>query len=393
MSKDDDILKYTPPTRLKLAACIALIGAAGIVAFGIVSRDHASAGLAIATTAQAVPTVNLVTPSAGGARDLVLPGDVRAFNEAPIYAQVSGYLQDWYVDIGTKVKAGQMLALIETPDLDQQLAQAQANLETAIANAHLAATTAQRWNALLAQDAVSQQDADDKNGALQANIAELAAGHAEVQRLQAMEAFKRITAPFDGVVTSRSTDIGALISVGTPNQPPLFTVDDEHRLRIYVSVPQAYSADIKPGMTARFTVPEYPGQSFTATLDSTAEAINANTGTLLVQFQTDNTSHQLQPGDYAQVKFNLPADTGALTLPSSALMFRDAGMEVATLGPNNRVRLQAVTLGRDFGPTVEIATGLNASDRVINDPPDVLRTGDVVQIAPSTAYASPGSHE
>ena len=316
----------------------------------------------------------------------MLPGDIRAFNEAPIYAQVSGYLQSWSADIGTPVKAGQVLALIETPDLDQQLAQAQANLDTAIANAHLAATTAQRWNALLAQDAVSQQDADDKNGALQANIAEVAAGRADVQRLQAMEAFKRITAPFDGVVTSRSTDIGALISVGSPNQAPLFTVDDEHRLRIYVNVPQAYSADIKPGMTAQFTVPEYPGQSFTATLASTARAINANNGTLLVQFQTDNAEHKLQPGDYAQVKFNLPADAGALLLPSGALMFRDTGMQVAILDPNNRVRLQTVTLGRDFGTHVEIATGLKAGDRVINDPPDLLRTGDLVQIAP-------GSHD
>jgi RND family efflux transporter MFP subunit len=382
MSEDDDILKYTPPKRLKLVGVIVLVAACGIVVSGIVSRERASATLAEATTAQAVPTVNLVSPSYGGVRNLVLPGDIRAFNEAPIYAQVSGYLQNWYVDIGTPVKAGQVLALIETPDLDQQLAQAQANLDTAIANAHLAATTAQRWNALLAQDAVSQQDADDKNGALQANIAEVAAGRADVQRLQAMEAFKRITAPFDGVVTSRSTDIGALISVGSPNQAPLFTVDDEHRLRIYVNVPQAYSADIKPGMTAQFTVPEYPGQSFTATLASTARAINANNGTLLVQFQTDNAEHKLQPGDYAQVKFNLPADAGALILPSGALMFRDAGMQVAILGADNRVRLQTVTLGRDFGTHVEIATGLKAGDRVINDPPDLLRTGDLVQIAP-----------
>src|SRR5271154_3206058 len=294
MSEDDDILKYTPPKRLKLVGVIVLVAACGIVVSGIVSRERASATLAEATTAQAVPTVNLVSPSYGGVRNLVLPGDIRAFNEAPIYAQVSGYLQNWTADIGAPVKAGQVLALIETPDLDQQLAQAQANLDTAIANAHLATTTAQRWNALLAQDAVPNQDAEKKNGPLQANIAEVAAGRADVQRLQAMEAFKRITAPFDGVVTSRSTDIGALISVGSPNQAPLFTVDDEHRLRIYVHVPQAYSADIKPGMIAQFSVPEYPGQSFTATLASTARAINASNGTLLVQFQMDNAEHKLQ---------------------------------------------------------------------------------------------------
>jgi RND family efflux transporter MFP subunit len=206
------------------------------------------------------------------------------------------------------------------------------------------------------------------------------AARANVDRLLAQEAFKRITAPFAGVVTSRSTDVGALISVGSPNQTPLFTVDDEHRLRIYVAVPQVYSAEIKPGMKATFIVPEYPGQSFTATLASTASAINTGSGTLLVQFQTDNPKNLLQPGDYAQVHIALPPNPKAFMLPSSALMFRDGGMQVATIGADGRVVMKPVTIGRDFGATVEIAYGVNHADRVINNPPDALEQGDAVNV-------------
>jgi len=379
MPEDEDMLRYTVPKRLRLAGVIVLCVALVIVVFGIISRVTARQSLAAATQAAAVPTVAIVHPTGGGARSLVLPGDVRAYDEAPIYAQVSGYLQNWYVDIGTPVQAGQLLAVIETPDLDQQLVQAQADLQTAVANEKLAALTAERWDALLKQDAVSQQDADDKNGALQADEAQVAAARANVQRLMASEVFKRITAPFAGVVTSRSTDIGALITTGGPAQAPLFTVDDEHRLRIYVSVPQAYTSEVKRGMQAQFTVPEYPGEMFTATLVSTADAIDIGTGTLLVQLQTDNPGLRLHPGDYAQVHFNLAPDTRAIIIPSSALLFRDAGMEVAVLGPGNRVVLKAITLGRDFGTTVEIASGLSARDAVINNPPDVLRAGDLVK--------------
>jgi RND family efflux transporter MFP subunit len=379
MPEDEDMLRYTVPKRLRLAGVIVLCVALVIVVFGIISRVTARQSLAAATQAAAVPTVAIVHPTGGGARSLVLPGDVRAYDEAPIYAQVSGYLQNWYVDIGTPVQAGQLLAVIETPDLDQQLVQAQADLQTAVANEKLAALTAERWDALLKQDAVSQQDADDKNGALQADEAQVAAARANVQRLMASEVFKRITAPFAGVVTSRSTDIGALITTGGPAQAPLFTVDDEHRLRIYVSVPQAYTSEVKRGMQAQFTVPEYPGEMFTATLVSTADAIDIGTGTLLVQLQTDNPGLRLHPGDYAQVHFNLAPDTRAIIIPSSALLFRDAGMEVAVLGPGNHVVLKAVTLGRDFGTTVEIASGLSARDAVINNPPDVLRAGDLVK--------------
>ena len=389
---EPDALRYTPPKGLKLFGVVMLIVAICVIAFGVVDRLRASQQLAVATAAASIPTVNIVQPEVGGQRALVLPGELRAFYEAPIYAQVSGYLQNWYADIGTRVQAGQLLADISTPDLDQQLLQAQADLQVAVANEQLAAVTAKRWDALLAQDAVSQQDADDRNADLQARIAEVAAARANVQRLQAMEAFKRIVAPFAGVVTSRSTDVGALISVGSPNQRPLFTVDDERRLRIYVDVPQLYTADVKPGMPATFTVPQYPQKTFRAVLTSTADAIATSSGTLLVQFQIDNKGGLLRPGDYAQVHIALSEHDEAITVPASALMFRDSGMEVAILGPRNHVAIRHVSLGRDFGTTVEIADGLDRDDWVIDNPPDTLEAGDVVRaVKLKTASVSGGN--
>jgi RND family efflux transporter MFP subunit len=281
-----------------------------------------------------------------------------------------------------------VLAVIETPDLDQQLVQAKADLASADANEALAATTARRWNELLEKDAVSQQDADDKNGDLAAKVAAVQAASANVERLQALEGFKQVLAPFDGVVTARNIDVGALVSVGSPSQAPLFMVDDVHRLRIYVEVPQVYSAEVKTGEAATFTVPEYPGQHFTAALASTAGAIDPVSGALLVQFQTDNSAGLLHPGDYAQVHIDLPVDTQAVTVPPSALVFRDAGMEVATLGPGNHVVLKQVEIGRDLGTVVEISSGLTHADKVIDNPPDSLQQGDLVRLAnPSGANA------
>jgi RND family efflux transporter MFP subunit len=334
------------------------------------------------TEAQAVPTVTLIAPTpANGEQDLVLPGHVQAFYDAQIHARVSGYLKRWYQDIGAQVKAGQVLADIDTPELDQQLAQAQANLSIAKANQRLAVTTAGRWTSLLASDAVSKQEADEKSGDLDAKTSVVKAAEAEVHRLQALEAFKRITAPFDGVVTGRTTDIGALIAAGTPNDPGLFTVADVHRLRIYVKAPQAYSADIHPGMIATLTVPEHPGQTFTATLASTNGAVSDQSGTMLVELQIDNAGGLLKPGDYAQVRFGLPAAVGTVRLPASALMFRRGGMAVATLGANNRVVMRPIAIARDLGSVVEIASGLAPGDRVIDSPPDSLTGGEVVRIA------------
>jgi multidrug efflux system membrane fusion protein len=378
--EEHDPLRYTPPKRLKLAGLILLCVFLAILAWGLISRLTASHQLAGNTQNAAIPVVGLINPqSNGGPRSLVLPGNVNAFFQAPIYAQVSGYLKQWNYDIGAPVRAGAVLAVVDTPNLDQQLLQAKANLASAMANEQLAASTARRWNALLAKDAVSQQDADEKNADLAARLASVDAARANVHGLQALAAFKEILAPFNGVVTARNTDVGALITVG--GQTPLFVVDDVHRLRIYVQVPQVYSALVKPGSDASFTVPEYPGQSFTAQLTSNAHAIDPSSGSLLVQYQADNAAGMLHPGDYAQVHISLPQDTDAVMVPPSALTFRDAGMEVATLGPGNHVVMKQVTIGRDLGTVVEIASGLTHSDKVIDNPPDSLEQGDIVRLA------------
>lgn len=378
----NNVLHYQAPRRMKLYFCIAAGLFLLILVGGIVSRVSAAHRLAASAGDAGIPTVALITPATPNqALTLTLPGNVKAFYEAQIYAQVSGYLQNWTADIGTKVKSGELLATINTPNLDQQLAQAQANLTSAIANEQIASTTASRWNKMLVGDAVSHQDADVKNADFQAAHAATEAARAAVAGLQAQEAFKRIVAPFAGTVTARNTDIGALITTGSPSQTPLFVVDDVSRLRIYVSVPQAYAAEVKQSKGATFTVPDYPGREFTAQLAATADAIDPSSGTLLVQFQADNADGDLQPGDYAQVKIALPADDQSLSIPSSALMFRDNGMEVATIGPDGRVVIKPITIGRDLGATVQIATGVAKDDRIINNPPDALEAGDQVEIA------------
>lgn len=390
MSDNSEMLHYTPPRRLKLVAFLAGSVAAVVVAAGILTRVVASHEVDSWGKANALPVVSVIDLKANTkSSKLVLPGNVQAFNSAPIYARVSGYLKKWYVDIGAPVKAGQLLAEINVPDQDQQLAQAKADLATAIANARLSAQTASRWNMLARQSAVAQQDVDEKNGDLAAKQAAVESARANVARLQDLESFKRITAPFDGTVTSRSVDVGALVTIGTPGATPLFTVADDSKVRLYVSVPQSYSAQITPGMKATFTVPEYPGQTFTATLITTAGAVDATTGTVLVQLQAPNSNKRLKPGDYAQVQFNLPAGQGTIRLPASALVFNDNGSAVATVGPGNRVVVKPVTIARDYGTSVEIASGLTRRDRVIDNPPDSLKPGDTVRLADATAGSRP----
>ncbi len=382
MADQNDLLRYQAPRRLKLYFALAAAVFLFILIFGIASRVVAAHELATQATASAVPTVSIITPStATAAPTLVLPGAVKAFYSAPIYAQVSGYLQNWTTDIGTPVKAGQLLATISTPNLDQQLLQAQASLVSSQASEQIAAVTAARWDKMRIGEAVSQQDADQKDADYQSAKATTAAARAVVAGLQAQEAFERIVAPFAGIVTARNTDVGALISTGSPTQTPLFVVDDESRLRIYVSVPEADAAQVKASSGAIFSVPEYPGRDFHATLAATADAIDPTSGTLLVQFQADNASHELQPGDYAQVKILLPAQDQDLSLPSSALMFRDNGMQVATIGPDNHVIIKPITIGRDLGNIVQIATGISKDDKIINNPPDALAQGDQVAVA------------
>lgn len=377
-----EILAPRRSKSLRMAALALACLAAYIVVEGTMSRIEASRALSASTDAQEVPTVSVVRPRTSGATmNLSLPGRIRAFYQAPIYAQVGGYLERWYTDIGTRVKAGQLMALISTPGLDQQLARARANLATAVANQRLAAITARRWRLLLAQDAVSKQAADDASASLAAKTAAMRAARANVHRLQALEAFKRIVAPFDGVVTSRSTDIGALITLGNASQTPLFTVDDERRMRIYVDVPQGDSGEVRPGLTAHFTVAQYPGRDFTASVSSSAGALDPKSGTLLLELQTPNPKGLLQSGDFAQVRIALPADPHLLSVPSSTLIFDSSGTRVATVGPRDRVVLKHVSLGRDLGATVEITSGLTPADRVINDPPDWLEQGDRVHVA------------
>ncbi len=382
------VLRFKPPQRLRLIGIAAVCVAVVVVVLGLLTRVLAAKDVADWTKSQGTPTVKVLDLAKDdNAGTLVLPGDVQAFNSAPIYARVSGYLKSWAVDIGTPVKAGQVLAEIDIPDQDQQLTQAKADLASAVANEKLAQSTAKRWNELVDRGVVARQDADEKNGDLAAKHGATQAAKANVDRLQALEGFKHITAPFDGIVTSRATQIGALINVGAATATPLFTVSDISKLRIYVRVPQSYSAQVAAGMTANFTVPEYPGKNFTASVVATANAVDQATGAVLVQLQLDNTSGALKPGEYATVHFALRPREGAIRLPVSALMFRDTGMAVAIVGPQNHVFLKPVTIAHDFGPSVEIASGLALTDKVIDNPPDSIREGDIVNIAPPQAPA------
>jgi RND family efflux transporter MFP subunit len=381
---------------LKIALIAAGAVAAIVVVAGLVSRSQGAASVKTWTAAQAVPTVTIVHPvAASGVQDLVLPGALQAWYNAQIFPRVSGYVHAWYDDIGARVKTGQVLATIDTPELDQQLVQARADLASAQAYMQLASTTAKRWSKLLMQDAVSRQESEEKAGDLQVKTALVNAAEANLNRLLALKAFARIVAPFDGVVTARKTDIGALVNAGAgaSSNSELFDVAEVDRLRLYVHVPQADSARIKPGMTAALTVPEYPGKTFTATLLSTSNAVSDASGTLLVELEVPNAGGELQAGDYAQTTFNLPnagaQGSGLLTLPSSALLFLKTGLEAAVVGPDNRVHLRHVTVGRDMGSTMQIAGGLTPSDQVIDNPPDSITDGEQVKIAnPEGSHAA-----
>lgn len=368
--------------RLPLFGISAALVAVAVVALGLFWRHRDYKELRQWTAAQAIPTVEVIRPTSDDLDpELILPGDVEAFYEAPIYSRVPGYLKQWYEDIGAQVKAGQVLADIDTPDLDQQLAQAQADLATAQANERLAKITADRWQSLLKRDAVARQDADEKEGDWQAKKALVAAAEANVGRLQAEESFKRIVAPFDGVVSARNTDVGALINVGSNSGPPLFSVADIHEMRIYMRVPQYYSADLVPGMDAELHLPQYPNEAFPAKLVTTSNQIAKESRTLLVELHAENKEGKLAPGTYAEVHIKIPGNGAVLRIPTSALIFREHGLEVAVLGPNNKVELKKIRVSRDFGTEVEVTSGLAPTDQVINSPPDSLTAGEVVRVA------------
>jgi RND family efflux transporter MFP subunit len=378
------------PRRLKLIGLIALGVALVLVAAGLISRATATARLKTWTAEQATPTVALaqVTGAANGV--LTLPGQVEAYNTAAVNARVTGYLKTWSVDIGDRVKAGQLLAVLDAPELHQQLDQAKADLITAQANAKLAASTNQRWQQLLKDEAASKQDADEKAGDYDAKAALVTSAQANVGRLSETFGFTRITAPFDGVVTARNAQLGQLVNTGGAGAP-LFTVADDRKLRIYIQAPQAYIAQIHVGEVVQLSVPEYPGRTFDAVLVRTAEAIDRVSGTLNAELQIDNNDHVLKPGEYATARFAIAAASQSVTIPSSAILFRDAGPAVGVVGPDNRVRLRKITIARDLGTTIEIGSGLAMSDRVVDNPADTLTDGQQVRIAAPPAAGSTGA--
>ncbi|OOG51358.1 efflux RND transporter periplasmic adaptor subunit [Rhodanobacter sp. C01] len=370
------------PGRLRLAGLIALIVIVVVVALGVISRLSQARELKAWTNEQATPTVNAIMPDAStGSMPLELPGRIEAYTQAPIYARVGGYLKSWKADIGTHVKAGQLLAEIDTPDLDQQLLQARADLASAKANEALAATTAKRWQAMLDSDSVSKQDVDQRTGDYDAKRALANAAQANVDRIEAMKGYARIVAPFDGVVTARNTDVGALINAGSSSGQALFVVSDVSKLRVYVQVPQNFAPSVVHGVSATLGVPEYPGHTFAARFDASAQAVNASSGSTLVQLAVDNADGKLMPGSFASVRFKFGGDRQSLRIPASALIFDASGLHVATVGAGDRVAFKQITILRDYGKTVEIGSGLTAQDKVIDSPPDGLNDGDAVKIA------------
>ena len=354
--------------------------------WGEVSRVLARSALGRQTAEAAVPTVVTVTPTRSNLGDsLVLPGTVTAFIEAPIYARTSGYLKAWYTDIGTRVVKGQLLAEIETPEIDQQLSQAQADLATARANEALAQSTNIRWKGLLATDSVSKQDADEKAGDAAAKKAAADSAAANVARLRELESFKHVLAPFNGVVTARNTDVGALINAGQSAGSELFHVAESDKLRIYVQVPEAYAAAIKTGVDAELSFTERPGKTYSARIVRTAEALDPNVRSLQVELALDNSTHEILPGAYTEVRFKLSTDRQTLRLPANTILFRSAGLQVATLDADRHVKLKSIVQGRDFGTVIEVLSGLEPNDVVVLNPPDSIVDGELMRIAPASA--------
>ncbi len=357
-------------------------------AWGEISRVLARATLAKRSADAAVPTVITTTPQRTAlGEELVLPGTVQAYTEAPIYARTSGYLKSWRTDIGTQVAKGQLLGEIEAPEVDQQLAQAQADLATARANESLSNSTNARWKGLLATESVSKQDADEKAGDAAAKKAAAESAAANVARLRDLESFKRVLAPFSGVITARNTDIGALINAGQSNGTELFRIADTHKLRIYVQVPESYAAATTPGLEAELRFAEQPHRTFAAKTVRTSNAIDPALRTLQVELELDNENRELFPGAYAEVHFKLAASAESLRLPANTVLFRSAGLQVATIDGAKRVKLKSVVQGRDFGNTIEVLSGLEPDEVVILNPPDSLTDGTVVRIATPPASA------
>jgi RND family efflux transporter MFP subunit len=369
---------------IALAAAVAV--AAAIVISGITTRETADARLREWTEKRAMPVVAVALPDTKVKQTTIeLPGRLEAYSQAQLYARVSGYIKDWKADIGAPVKAGQVLAEIEAPDLDQQIMQAQADLGSAQANATLSGANLQRGQSLIPSGAVSKLDLEQRAADFSNKQGIVKSMQANLDRLRVLERYKRIVAPFDGLVTTRATDVGALINAGAGGGPALFVVSDTSRLRAFVNVPQSYVPSIKIGTKARVTVPEYPGRSFPATVEASAQSVEAASGTTRMQLVVDNAAGELMTGAFANVSLDLPGPDVAINVPASALIFDQDGLRVATVDAGNRVVLKTITIARDMGRTVEIGSGLGPDDRIIESPQDGIATGDEVRIANSPA--------
>jgi RND family efflux transporter MFP subunit len=379
------------PSRRSLltAAAAAILLASVVVGHGFIDRAQSKQEVVQWTNTQAIPTVALaqLTP-ASPHQTLTLPGNIQPFNRAAIFARVNGYVKSWDHDIGSPVKSGQALATIDAPDLDQQLGQAKATLASVKANEQIATLTANRNNILVQKQIVAQQLADQTTADAAAKEAVVDANEANVRQLEAMQSFKTLAAPFDGVVTARNVEIGQLINSGGGSGQALFEVSDLHRVRIFVQVPQSFSAGLAPGMKATFEMPQYPGVQFDATLSHISKAIDATSHSMQIELQADNAAGKFFGGSYCNVHLEVPTPANSITIPSTALVTGDQDTQVATLDGNNKVVLKSVQLGRDLGDSVEVIAGLTPSDRIINNPPETLAAGDAVRVAAATSQAA-----
>ena len=375
---------------LTVVVVLAIVTVA-VAIFGIVERKHAGAQLTHYTDATAAPPVSLTQPVfEKNATEIVLPGNIQAYTLAPIYARTTGYVKAWYHDIGSRVRKGELLAVIETPELDQQLDQAKADLATAQSNASLAKVTADRYQGLIGQNAVSQQDTDNAVQALEARNTEVTSAQANVRRLEQLQSFERIEAPFDGIITARNLDIGQLISAaGSTNTPgagtvsgskEIFDISAIQTLRVFINVPQVYAPDAKAGVMATLTLPQYPGRTFRGKLVRTSDAVDPATRTLLAEVDVDNRSGELLPGSYTEVHLKVANPAPALIVPVSALILEPDGLHVGIVDATQHARIVRVTPGRDSGSTMEILGGLQPGQQVIANPPDSLTDGEQVRV-------------
>jgi RND family efflux transporter MFP subunit len=374
----------SPVSRRKLGifGLVAGIAAVLVVITGIRAREDSDTKLKEWTDNQAIPTVAVVLPDARVLNATIdLPGRLEAYYRAPIFARVSGYLKSWSADIGAKVKAGQVIAEIEAPDLDQQLLQARADLASAEASARLSEATLNRRKTLIASNFVSMQEIDERTADLSNKNGSVKADQANVERLEALAGYKKITVPFDGVVTSRDTDVGALINAGGNSGPAMFVVSDIRKLRVYVNVPQSYVPAIRIGAKAILSMPDYPNRTFPATVEASSQSVDVASGTTRMQLGLDNEKGELMPGGYANVRMSLAREGLPLHIPASALIFNQSGLRVATVGSDDKVLFKTVTIARDLGRDIEIGSGLSPDDRVIVAPPDGMSDGDQVRVA------------